>query len=289
MFHGKLSKSGKALDEKAGRGDGLTDNRSQSPAELYHKLVEAFLRLVKFGIGRIVVDVELIKYRRSLAVFGRSELLGRTHLVEVSGHGGQHAYGARSVEVHRLKHRSHLGKATLILHRLHELKQRLVGIRLEELRKFLHLDARYAGELRRILEHLGKELGEDGGSCRLLLHVLVEGRGKTHYLSLRHVSLSAYTGKIRSEVDDISCIGRGVLCQLVQGRASGEHGAPEAFRLVLAEDLSQFADLVNGTLTEVIPQGYIDLVGSIDKLLDRFLGRDAEPPCSTGKLIQLLP
>ena len=104
-----------------------------------------------------------------------------------------------------------------------------------------------------------------------MLHVLVEYRGETHNLLLRESGLFAHTGKPCGEVDEITGRRAAALRKLVDHRASGKHGAAQAFGLVVTEHLRQLAYVLDGIIAKVVAESNIDFVSRVNKLLDSLL------------------
>ena len=121
-----------------------------------------------------------------------------------------------------------------------------------------------------------------------MLHVLVKDRSKTHDLSLCKACLLANTCNTGSEVNQITGRGRGILSQLIDCRTSRQHGTSQTLGFVFAEHLGEFTDLGDGFIAEIITEGDIDFIGSIDEFLNCSSRGDAESSGIFGQLVELL-
>ena len=59
--------------------------------------------------------------------------------------------------------------------------------------------------------------------------------------------------------------------------------------VILAKGHGHLTYLRHGIVTEVIAEGYVDLVGCVDKVFCPFLRADTEPAGGTCQLVQLVP
>ena len=165
----------------------------------------------------------------------------------------------------------------------------MVGILVEQIRKLLHFHACNPGELRRVGLHLREHVAEGGGRHFVTQEVLVHDCTEAHDLCLCQSQLLAEACHTCREIDQVACLGTGVLCQFVDGRSCGEHRTAKSHLLVLTEGHGQFAYLIDGILAEVVTKSHLDLVGGIHEVQNGSLGRDAEATGNTCQFVQFLP
>ena len=106
-------------------------------------------------------------------------------------------------------------------------------------------------------------------------------------MRLRHAGLSAHTGKVGGKIDDISCIGRRALCQLVDGGTCREHGLLQSETAFLTEDIGKFTYLIDSTLTKVVAKSHINFVRGFDKVFDILFRLFAKSSCGTSQFVEL--
>ena len=127
-----------------------------------------------------------------------------------------------------------------------------------------------------------------GGSGLILLHILVKHRCETHDLGLCKACLLAHASHTCREVNEITCGRGGVLRQLVDSGTRGKHCATQSLGFVLTEHLGELSDLRYRIFAQVIAQGDIDLVGTIDELLHGCRRCDAQASSILCKLVEFL-
>ena len=249
------------------------------------ELLAAFLQLSLIGF---VLDIVFINDAGSLLVGFSGQLLMLPDIVNLRGQGRKHADGTCAVKSHLLEERSEFSEAAFLVHRLEELHQGGVHVGLYKIGKLLDILPGYPGEGGRVSSHLRDDLTDGRGRHFVTLHVFVHGSTKAKDLRLGESGLHTDAGEACSKINQVARLCCRVLRQLVHGRAGGQHGTTEAARLILAEGHGQLADLIHGTLAEVITEGHTYLVGGIDKLQHGTRGSDAQPSRTTRQLVQLL-
>ena len=229
------------------------------------------------SLHTLVLCLELIEDGRAFGIGFVCQVLSSLDVIEFISEDGKDASRPGAVHLHFLEHRCKVCESSLGSHGCQELEECAVGILLQGVGELLDIESCNLCKLCGVLEHFGEEVLYSGCCGLILLHVLVENRCETHNLSLCEACLLADTCHTGGEVNEIAGRGRGILSQFIDSRTCRQHGTSQTFGLVFAEHLSELTDLRDGFITEVITEGDIDLIGSVNKIFNCSSRGDAEP------------
>lgn len=149
---------------------------------------------------------------------------------------------------------------TRLFHRLKERQHHPVSVRLHLLSELLHVQTRYPGELRRLLEHLHHEVLQRRRRGLAPQHTLVQHGRIVHQALLAHASRLSSPRHPRHEVHKVTLRSSRCLPDGVYRRPRRKHSLLQAKRLVVTEQLRHLIYVANSVLAEVLAQRNVDLV-----------------------------
>ena len=220
-------------------------------AQLHGHFMELFLAFLQTRLNGSVHHTEFPNHTVAFLIGSGGQTLTFTHVVDLVSHRGKDTDCTRTVQPHVVEHLHHCLRI-LAAQAVGQIEDSLVGILVQEPRKFLHLHSGYTCEFLCISLHLGEHITES--SCRHFVahHVLIHHGAISHNLRLGQSKLFPETGYACSEIDKISCLCRRVLSQFIHGRSCGQHSTAQSHFFIFAEGHGQFSNLVNGTFAKII-------------------------------------
>ena len=247
----------------------------------------ALSSLVKSGLYRGVLHVELIGYGYALVESLGSFLLLPSYHVEVSCKSRDNLRRPRPILPHILENRSQHVNVAQFVKPVEKHKKSLVGTLFECFVELLGVQSRSLDDFVVLLEHIHNHLGN--GSCRHLhrLSLAIQDGSKSHDFGDGHFRLGTHASHALRKIGEIRSRCRAVLRKLVDDRTHGKKSLLRSHALLVTEDACQFGESKRCPLSEVV-QSHIDLVSGTDKAEDILLRGLAEPSCFLCEFVQIL-
>ena len=264
-------------DGRARKGNQARIQGRKLFAQFHAHLVQPVLGLVQPGLHGVVLHVELFDDACAVLVSAIRLFLPCPDVVHLARHDGKHGSHALPFRLQVAENGGKVGQSAFLGQPLHEAKQSLVGIGLQNVAERLYVHAGNLGEFGRIGKHLQHDVLECRRTRLVAQHVLVHYRSKAQYVGLRDMRLMSRTGYPCREIHKESFCRTGVLRHLVHRRTGGQHGRTKPHPLVFPEHHGQFADIFDSIFTQIFTQSHVDFVCRIHEFQYALLGGDTQP------------
>ena len=261
-------------------------NRTQFLTKFRPKIRKTILRLLQLSLKRIVRSVIFRRHRRTLSISPRSLFLTTPHLIQIVRQSRQSLRHTATRQLHLFKHRSHLVHTTTIPQSTQKLQQSSIRVRLQQIRKLLHIQTRHLRQFSRLLKQSTQHILQSRRTLFHTHHRLIQHRSKTKNIRLRNLRTVRHTRQPSRKFQQIRLRRRRTLRQIINRRSRRQHTIPQTSTRLSSKQLRNLPYVFHSIITQILTQSHRNLISSIHKLQHLLLTLDTQTTRIRSQIIQ---
>ena len=261
-------------------------NRAQLLTKLRPQIRKTTLRLLQLSLKRIVRSVIFRRHRRTLSISSSSLFLTTPHLIQIIRQSRQSLCHTATRQLHLLKHRSHLVHTTTIPQSTQKLQQSSIRVRLQQIRKLLHIQTRHLSQFSRLLKQSTQHILQSRRTLFHTHHRLIQHRSKTKNIRLRNLRTVRHTRQPSRKFQQIRLRRRRTLRQIINRRSRRQHTIPQTSTRISSKQLSNLTNVFHSIIPQILTQSHRNLISSIHKLQHLLLTLDTQTTSIRSQIIQ---